>query len=268
MNVQELITYVEELTFKSSIVGGYDKDEVDLQLDKICDEIEKIVKEKDEEIAALKKGAPIDVTAKAEDEKEEEPLETEEFEAEEVSKEEAMESAKEIYERETEQITLQLQALQEENASLREQLEEAQEKLDNLELINADLHKQLDNAPEAVSVPEIPVPAEGSTDEAYRKYVRNADLLCEELQKKKTINKEAQAKADKIVEDAKAKAGKILEDAKAKADADLEKSQAEHAERLQKEQAEFDELKKKKAEAEASLKEMAEKLQSLFGQLK
>lgn len=34
---------------------GYDKDEVDVQLDKICDEIEAIVKEKDKEIEALKK---------------------------------------------------------------------------------------------------------------------------------------------------------------------------------------------------------------------
>lgn len=37
MNMQELLTYVEELTFKTSMFG-YDKDEVDIQLDKICDE--------------------------------------------------------------------------------------------------------------------------------------------------------------------------------------------------------------------------------------
>ena len=36
MNMQELLTYVEELTFKTSMFG-YDKDEVDIQLDKICD---------------------------------------------------------------------------------------------------------------------------------------------------------------------------------------------------------------------------------------
>ena len=35
MNMQELLTYVEELTFKTSMFG-YDKDEVDIQLDKIC----------------------------------------------------------------------------------------------------------------------------------------------------------------------------------------------------------------------------------------
>ena len=39
MNMQELLTYVEELTFKTSMFG-YDKDEVDIQLDKICDEAE------------------------------------------------------------------------------------------------------------------------------------------------------------------------------------------------------------------------------------
>ena len=55
MNVQELVTYVEELAFKTSMFG-YDKDEVDIQLDKICDEIEALVKEKDEEIASLRKG--------------------------------------------------------------------------------------------------------------------------------------------------------------------------------------------------------------------
>ena len=52
MKAQELLTYVEELVFKTSMFG-YDKDEVDVQLDKICDEIEAIVKEKDKEIEAL-----------------------------------------------------------------------------------------------------------------------------------------------------------------------------------------------------------------------
>ena len=41
MKAQELLTYVEELVFKTSMFG-YDKDEVDIQLDKICDEIEAI----------------------------------------------------------------------------------------------------------------------------------------------------------------------------------------------------------------------------------
>ena len=58
MKAQELLTYVEELVFKTSMFG-YDKDEVDVQLDKICDEIEAIVKEKDKEIEALKKGQTI-----------------------------------------------------------------------------------------------------------------------------------------------------------------------------------------------------------------
>lgn len=57
MSIQELLTYVEELSFKTSMIG-YDKDEVDIQLDKICDEIEAIVKEKDDEIAALRSGIP------------------------------------------------------------------------------------------------------------------------------------------------------------------------------------------------------------------
>ena len=54
MNMQELLTYVEELTFKTSMFG-YDKDEVDIQLDKICDEAEAIILAKEKEIAELKK---------------------------------------------------------------------------------------------------------------------------------------------------------------------------------------------------------------------
>lgn len=48
MNMQELLTYVEELTFKTSMFG-YDKDEVDIQLDKICDEAEAIILAKEKE---------------------------------------------------------------------------------------------------------------------------------------------------------------------------------------------------------------------------
>lgn len=54
MNMQELLTYVEELTFKTSMFG-YDKDEVDIQLDKICDEAEAIILAKEKEIEELKK---------------------------------------------------------------------------------------------------------------------------------------------------------------------------------------------------------------------
>ena len=52
MNMQELLTYVEELTFKTSMFG-YDKDEVDIQLDKICDEAEAIILAKEKEIEEL-----------------------------------------------------------------------------------------------------------------------------------------------------------------------------------------------------------------------
>ena len=69
MKAQELLTYVEELVFKTSMFG-YDKDEVDNQLDKICDEIEEIVKEKDKEIEALKKGQTIYVSREAAPEQE------------------------------------------------------------------------------------------------------------------------------------------------------------------------------------------------------
>ncbi|MCD8019348.1 MAG: DivIVA domain-containing protein, partial [Clostridiales bacterium] len=62
MDTQELLTYVEELVFKTSMFG-YDKDEVDIQLDKICDEVENIVKEKDREIEALRRGQPVIVAS-------------------------------------------------------------------------------------------------------------------------------------------------------------------------------------------------------------
>ena len=113
MNVQELVTYVEELAFKTSMFG-YDKDEVDIQLDKICDEIEALVKEKDEEIASLRKGigaaaAPAAETAQepveeAEAETVEEPIVEEPVEefVEEAAEEEEPEEAAALYEEEEE----------------------------------------------------------------------------------------------------------------------------------------------------------------------
>jgi len=58
MSLNELVTYIEELTFRTTMFG-YDRDEVDVQLDKINDEIMALVKEKDAQIAALKKGEVI-----------------------------------------------------------------------------------------------------------------------------------------------------------------------------------------------------------------
>ena len=47
MDAQELLTYIEDLTFKKSM-RGYDANEVDDQLDRICDEIEAIARDKDD----------------------------------------------------------------------------------------------------------------------------------------------------------------------------------------------------------------------------
>ena len=58
MTLQEILTYVEELAFKNSMFG-YDKDEVDIQLDKICDEVEALVNQKDKEIEELKRALTI-----------------------------------------------------------------------------------------------------------------------------------------------------------------------------------------------------------------
>ena len=48
-NMQEQKTNEEDLTFQTSMFG-YDKDEVDIQLDKICDEAEAIILAKEKEI--------------------------------------------------------------------------------------------------------------------------------------------------------------------------------------------------------------------------
>ena len=58
MTLQEILTYVEEIEFKNAMFG-YDKDEVDIQLDKICDEVEALVTKKDKEIEELKKALTI-----------------------------------------------------------------------------------------------------------------------------------------------------------------------------------------------------------------
>ena len=58
MDAQELLTYIEDLTFKKSM-RGYDANEVDDQLDRICDEIEAIARDKDAEIASLRKSVEL-----------------------------------------------------------------------------------------------------------------------------------------------------------------------------------------------------------------
>ena len=58
MTLQEILTYVEELAFKNAMFG-YDKDEVDIQLDKICDEVEALVTQKDKDIEELKRALSI-----------------------------------------------------------------------------------------------------------------------------------------------------------------------------------------------------------------
>ena len=70
MNLNELVTYIEELSFRRTMFG-YDMDEVDVQLDKINDEIMALVKKKDDEIAALKSGAVIVEQAGSGDKKDE-----------------------------------------------------------------------------------------------------------------------------------------------------------------------------------------------------
>lgn len=135
MSIQELLTYVEELSFKTSMIG-YDKDEVDIQLDKICDEMEAIVKEKDDEIAALRSGAPtapvvVDLNSEKDDKeaaegkeapfKMETPEEPVEKAAEEVNSETAKEQAPAYND-----ASIQIEDLKDQIRELKQQLQAAE----------------------------------------------------------------------------------------------------------------------------------------------
>lgn len=200
MKTQELLTYVEELVFKTSMFG-YDKDEVDIQLDKICDEVEAIVKEKDREIEALKSGQPLAVASEGETKPEKE----EEVPLEEAADEAAL----------RQQLLVMRQRVQEaeERAALAEkQAQEAEERATIAEQKAAAAEGKAAVA-ETKAAAEESVPS-GNKNEAYEHYMKNADLLCKQLldieSKQDGIYKEAETKAAKIVEEAQVQANDIL----------------------------------------------------------
>lgn len=243
MNMQELLTYVEELTFKSSMFG-YDKDEVDIQLDKICDEVEAILKAKDEEIEALK-SVPAETTEVVE-----EP--TEAAEAETAASAEELAAALKREE-----------ALQAELAAVKEELAAAKE-----ELAEALKNKQ-------------PM----TTDEAYARYIKNADLLCKQLsdvesrkeevieaarQSAKQEKEAAQQQAVDIISEARKTAESVIKDAEAGKEEAANEARKIREESLQKtaeQQKAYDEIVLKKKNVIRELKKLAEDTASFMAQV-
>lgn len=180
MDAQELLTYIEDLTFKKSM-RGYDANEVDDQLDRICDEIEAIARDKDAEIASLRKS--VELSAKG-------------MVSQELAKTKAhlAEANKKLAAAEEKLFQAEARA-----AAAEQRAEEG--------LREAAADVQADVAP-VVSA------AEAEAQEAYKQYVRNADLLCKQLDaldaKENEIITNAQNKADEILDKARADAENII----------------------------------------------------------
>ncbi|MDO5146796.1 MAG: DivIVA domain-containing protein [Eubacteriales bacterium] len=237
MNTQELLTYVEELVFKTSMFG-YDKDEVDIQLDKICDEVEAIVKEKDKQIEALKKGQSIIVPDLREAAKEEK---------EEVGEE----SDEEDLKREIASLKEQLNAAQKRVEEAEKQAEEAEERAIEAEKKAAAAEGKAAVAETKAAAQAAAVPP--TKDEAYEQYIRNADLLCRQLS-------DIQNKQDTIVQEAETKAAKIIEDAEARANEIVGGIQARRSEEQQK----YNELLTEKKKMITSLHDMVAEVEELL----
>ena len=284
MNMQELLTYVEELTFKTSMFG-YDKDEVDIQLDKICDEAEAIVLAKEKEIEELKiesktaLGIAAAATGKTMEELEKDTKEDiVEPEEEDVDTEETAQEAAE-----NEPITAETLAdadeEQDELEAAKAQLAIYQKKLEALE---AELKEERAKAAAAVvraeeaekSAEENKAPE--TTDQAYERYMKNADLLCKQLsdlegrqnkilaEAREQAEKErekARQDADDIIGEARKTAERILKDAQQNKENAIEEAKKLHEDSLRKveeEKKQCDELAAQKTAMVNSLKKLTE----------
>lgn len=283
MNMQELLTYVEELTFKTSMFG-YDKDEVDIQLDKICDEAEAIILAKEKEIEELKKesktalGIAAAATGKTMEELEkdtqEDIVETEEDEAEETVQETvsnevpisavAVADADEAQD-EIETVKAQLVAAQKKVAALEAEIAAEKEKTEKAIARAEEAEKSAENnkAPE-------------TTDQAYERYMKNADLLCKQLSdlegRQNAILDEAREQAERerekarqdaadIIGEARKTAERLLKDAQENKENAIEEAKKIHEDSLRKveeEKKQCDELSAQKAAMVNSLKKLTE----------
>ena len=290
MNMQELLTYVEELTFKTSMFG-YDKDEVDIQLDKICDEAEAIILAKEKEIEELKKesktalGIAAAATGKTMEELEkdtqEDIVETEE-EEQTVTLDEAEETVQETVSNEVSISTVAVadaDEAQDEIETVRAQLVAAQKKVAALE---AEIAAEKEKTEKAIArAEEAEKSAENNkapetTDQAYERYMKNADLLCKQLSdlegRQNAILDEAREQAERerekarqdaadIIGEARKTAERLLKDAQENKENAIEEAKKIHEDSLRKveeEKKQCDELSAQKAAMVNSLKKLTE----------
>lgn len=290
MNMQELLTYVEELTFKTSMFG-YDKDEVDVQLDKICDEAEAIILAKEKEIEELKKesktalGIAAAATGKTMEELEQDTKE-DIVEAEEQTEETetpgAQEKASETVSSGSPMSTVAVANADEEQdeiETVKAQLIEAQKKVEALE---AELQEEKAKAEAAVARAEEAEKsvennkAPETTDQAYERYMKNADLLCQQLSdlegRQNSILDEAREQAERerekarqdaadIIGEARKTAERLLKDAQENKENAIEEAKKIHEDSLRKveeEKKQCDELAAQKAAMVDSLKKLTE----------
>lgn len=290
MNMQELLTYVEELTFKTSMFG-YDKDEVDIQLDKICDEAEAIILAKEKEIEELKKesktalGIAAAATGKTMEELEkdtqEDIVETEE-EEQTVTLDEAEETVQETVSNEVPISTVAVadaDEAQDEIETVRAQLVAAQKKVAALE---AEIAAEKEKTEKAIArAEEAEKSAENNkapetTDQAYERYMKNADLLCKQLSdlegRQNAILDEAREQAERerekarqdaadIIGEARKTAERLLKDAQENKENAIEEAKKIHEDSLRKveeEKKQCDELSAQKAAMVNSLRKLTE----------
>ena len=290
MNMQELLTYVEELTFKTSMFG-YDKDEVDIQLDKICDEAEAIILAKEKEIEELKKesktalGIAAAATGKTMEELEkdtqEDIVETEE-EEQTVTLDEAEETVQETVSNEVPISTVAVadaDEAQDEIETVRAQLVAAQKKVAALE---AEIAAEKEKTEKAIARAEEAEKsaannkAPETTDQAYERYMKNADLLCKQLSdlegRQNAILDEAREQAERerekarqdaadIIGEARKTAERLLKDAQENKENAIEEAKKIHEDSLRKveeEKKQCDELSAQKAAMVNSLKKLTE----------
>lgn len=250
MNAQELLTYVEELVFKTSMFG-YDKDEVDIQLDKICDEVEAIVKEKDRQIEALKNGQPIVVDEEVVRMEQEAETATEDFniDAEEITADGIDEQADEdVLREQINMLTHKVKEMEKQLAQAAKQVEEAEERAVEAEKKAAAAESRA--ATQAAAAPL-------TKDEAYEQYIRNADLLCKQLS-------DLQGKEDSIVENARKEADKIIEDAEVQANEVLAGIQS----RKEELQQQYEDLVQQKGKMVTVLSELTAEAETLIEKAK
>ena len=287
MNMQELLTYVEELTFKTSMFG-YDKDEVDIQLDKICDEAEAIILAKEKEIEELKKesktalGIAAAATGKTMEELEkdtqEDIVETEEQPEEAKNPEEGIHIQEEGSETVTTESPISTVAVanadeaQDEIETVKAQLVAAQKKVAALE---AEIAAEKEKTEKAIArAEEAEKSAENNkapetTDQAYERYMKNADLLCKQLSdlegRQNAILDEAREQAEQdaadIIGEARKTAERLLKDAQENKENAIEEAKKIHEDSLRKveeEKKQCDELSAQKAAMVNSLKKLTE----------